>query len=272
MRIVALIGVVAMLPFYALTGALDAVTAGKRSEVSKENIVGAGAYFRSQGITADDEGNLYFSSKTTLVKTDAGGRKYLAQNLKAIPEELSENCGIKHIGGISWFNGKIYCGMEDSKVWDHPIVGVFDAQTLEFVESFELDSEVHTRVLPWVTVDRETGLLYAFDHSKKPTKILVYDINDGMKNTGETALEEMIPSIQGAEFLDGVLYAATNDETQAIYKIDVSTGKSEKIIDRNLLGGEGEGLTVVQKDGKTCLLAMDMGTIFINTFLRWYEV
>ncbi len=273
MRTAAVLMAVLMLPFYALTYGIDAISLGKRTEAAHDNIVGVGAYFRSQGITSDEEGNLYFSSKTTLYKTEADGRSFVAANYSAIPSELKENCGIKHIGGLSYYNGKIYAGMEDSKVWQHPIVGVFDAGTLEIIEWFELDCTVHTRGLPWVAVDKETGLLYAFDHSKKPTAILSYDINNGMAPVGNVPLAETIPSIQGGEFIDGVFYAATNDDTQAIYKVDVARGSWEKLIDRNLTGGsEGEGMTVVEKNGETFILAMDMGPLFINSNLRWYSV
>lgn len=261
---------VLMLPFYALTGAIDLISAGQRNEDMHTNIVGIGAYFRSQGITTDGE-YLYFSSKTTLYKTDMSGKYYEGINLNAIPDELS-GIGIKHIGGISYYNGFIYAGMEDSKVWDHPVVGVFDTQTLELVKYYELDCEVHTRGLPWVTVD-ENGILYAFDHSKTPEKCLGYDVNNEMESVSETALAETVKSVQGGEFYNGRLITATNDDTQAIYAVDVATGAVEKITDRNLTGGsEGEGMTIIQKDGKSYILAFDMGPLFINSNLRWYEI
>lgn len=264
---------VVLAPFYALTYGIDAISLGKRCESSSANIVGIGAYFRSQGMTSDENGNLYFSSKTTLIKTEPDGRTLINANLKAIPDELSEECGIKHIGGISWYNGLIYAGMEDSKVWDHPIIGVFDSETLEIKEWFELDSEVHTRGLPWVAVDKGSGTLYAFDHSKQPKEIIGYDIAGDMEMKIRTPLNDIIPSIQGGEFLGGMLLVATNDETQAIYSVNVSDGSFSKLLDRNLTGGsEGEGMTIVDKDGKTCILAMDMGPLFINANLRWYPV
>ena len=111
------------------------------------------------------------------------------------------------------------------------------------------------------------------DHSKQPTKILVYDTADKMAFVEEVALSEVVPSIQGAEFYNGTLYAATNDETQAIYKINTSDGKVEKYLDRNLTAGsEGEGMTVMMKDGKPVIVAMDMGPLFINAFVREYTL
>lgn len=268
-KILSWLMVVIMLPFYALTSGLELIGIQNRSEESKTNIVGIGAYFRSQGIATDGE-SYFFSSKTTLIRTELDGISAINVNLSAIPDELSK-LGIKHIGGMSYYNGRLYAGMEDSKVWDYPIVGVFDPETLELIEYYVMDAELITRGLPWVTVDSETGYLYCMDHSKKPTMLFAYDIAGGMKEVSRVQLSGVIPSIQGCEFKNGFMYAATNDETQAIYKVNVQTGEFEKLLDRNLLGGEGEGMTFIEKNGKTYLVAMDMGTIFINTFIREYE-
>ncbi len=269
-RILSAVFAVILIPFSALTHGIDLLSQGERTDAEKTNVVGIGAYFRSQGLTADGE-NLYFSSKTTLICTASDARTLVNANYSAIPQELKE-LGIAHIGGLSCYNGKIYAGLEDSKVWDYPIVGVYDANTLELVEYYILDAEKITRGLPWVCVDGETGLLYCTDHSKNPTKLLVYDTAKGMEFVEEVALESSPYAIQGAEILDGMIYAATNDDTQAIYKINPDSGEVEKVIDRNLTSGsEGEGMTFMIKDGKAVLIAMDMGPLFINAFIREYN-
>lgn len=268
-KILSAIFAVVLIPFSILTHGIDLISVSERTDSEKTNVVGIGAYFRSQGMATDGE-TLYFSSKTTLIRTEADAKTLINANYFAIPDELKD-LGIAHIGGMSFYNGKIYAGLEDSKVWDYPIVGIFDAETLELVEYYILDAEVITRGLPWVSVNPENGLLYCMDHSKQPTKILVYDTANKMEFVEEVTLEEVVPSIQGAEFLDGTLYAATNDETQAIYKIDVSNGNVEKYLDRNLTAGsEGEGMTFMVKDGKPVIVAMDMGPLFINAFVREY--
>lgn len=263
---------VIMLPLSVLTSGIDLFGAPGYSEETKTNVAGIGAYFRSQGITTDGE-TFYFSSKTTIIRTESDYITPVNANYSAIPDELKDNYGIAHIGGMSYYNGYIYAGLEDSKVWDYPIVGVYDAETLELVDYYIMDADLITRGLPWVCVDPETGYLYCTDHSKTPTKILVYDTANEMAFVEEFPLEVSIPSIQGAEFYNGTLYAATNDDTQAIYKINVSTGESEKYIDRNLiLFSEGEGLTVTVKDGKPYLVAIDLGAIFVNTLVREYAI
>lgn len=268
-RILSLIFAIVLIPFSVLTHGIDFISAGERTDAEKTNVVGIGAYFRSQGITSDGK-TLYFSSKTTLIHTEDDAKTLVNANYFAIPDELKE-LGIKHIGGLSYYNGLIYAGLEDSKVWDYPIIGVFDAESLELVDYYIMDDEVITRGLPWVCVDAVTGYLYCTDHSKNPTKLLVYDTANKMNFIEEIPLESSPYAIQGAEFSGGTLYAATNDDTQAIYKIYPETGEVEKYLDRNLTSGsEGEGMTFIIKDSKPVLVAMDMGPLFINAFVREY--
>ncbi len=270
-KILSLVFAVILIPFSILTHGIDLISEADRTDSEKTNVVGIGAYFRSQGMATDGE-TLYFSSKTTLIRTEADAKTLINANYFAIPEQLKE-IGIAHIGGMSFYNGYIYAGLEDSKVWDYPIIGVYDAETLELVDYFIMDDEVITRGMPWVCVNPENGYLYCMDHSKQPTKILVYDTANEMSFVEEVPLSQVVPSIQGAEFLDGTLYAATNDETQAIYKIDPATGAVEKYLDRNLTSGsEGEGMTFMVKNGKPVIIAMDMGPLFINAFVREYNM
>ncbi len=270
-RILSLLFAVVLIPFSVLTHGIDLISAADRTDYEKTNVVGIGAYFRSQGITTDGD-TLYFSSKTTLIRTEDDAKTLVNANYFAIPDELKD-LGIAHIGGLSYYNGYIYAGLEDSKVWDYPIVGVFDAVTLELVEYYILDAELITRGLPWVCVNPDNGCLYCTDHSKNPTKLLVYDTSKNMEFVKEITLAESPYAIQGAEFFDGELYAATNDDTQAIYKINPDTGATEKVLDRNLTSGsEGEGMTFMLKDGNPVIVAMDMGPLFINAFVREYTV
>lgn len=260
------------IPFSVLTHGIDLISQGERTDNGKTNVVGIGAYFRSQGIATDGE-TLYFSSKTTIIRTEDDARTLINANYSAIPDELADNYGIAHIGGMSYYNGYIYAGLEDSKVWDYPIIGVYDAESLNPVDYYIMDSEQITRGMPWVCVNPENGYLYCTDHSKNPTKLLVYDTTNEMEFVKEITLQESPYAIQGAEFYNGALYAATNDDTQAIYKIDVETGAVSKLLDRNLTSGsEGEGMTFMIKDDVPVIVAMDMGPLFINAFVREYSL
>ena len=267
---------VLLIPLSALTDGIDFISYTSRPDTQRVNVVGLGAYFRSQGIAFDGE-NYYFSSKSTLIKTKSDYRTAVNTNYQAIPDEIKDKYNSKHIGGISYYNGKIYGGLEDSKVFEHPVIGVFDAESLALESAYELtdrDQDGSLAVkkgVPWVAVDSQTGYLYLANHNKRPDKLFVFDVNDNMKQVGEIILRDEVYSIQGGEFIDGSLFVATNDETQAIYKINLTDGTASKILDRNLTSGsEGEGMTVTFKDGSPVIVAIDMGPLFVNAFVREY--
>lgn len=275
MRRLAALSLAAFMTFLsALTLGIDALSAGKRHpEVSKDNVLLIGAAERSQGITTDGK-YYYFSSKWGLTKSELDGKTRVKSNPLAIPKELKDEYGLAHIGGISYSKADncIYAGLEDSKVWEYPVVAVYDADTLKFTGRYYiLDKALHTRGLPWVAVDNDRGLLITLDHSKKANELIFYDIADNMKYVGSVKLSETVRSIQGAEMYGGMLYAATNDNTQAVYKIDPKSGEVSKYFDRNLTkGSEGEGITVLETADGAVFHAIDMGPLFINAFIRHY--
>lgn len=275
MRRLAALSLAAFMTFLsALTLGIDAMSAGKRHpEVSKDNVLLIGAAERSQGITTDGK-YYYFSSKWGLTKSELDGKTRVKSNPLAIPKKLKDEYGLAHIGGISYSKADncIYAGLEDSKVWEYPIVAVYDADTLKFTGRYYiLDKALHTRGLPWVAVDNDRGLLITLDHSKKANELIFYDIADNMKYVGSVKLSETVRSIQGAEMYRGMLYAATNDDTQAVYKIDPKSGEVSKYFDRNLTkGSEGEGITVLETADGAVFHAIDMGPLFINAFIRHY--
>lgn len=275
MRRLAALSLAAFMTFLsALTLGIDALSAGKRHpEVSKDNILLIGAAERSQGITTDGK-YYYFSSKWGLTKSELDGKTRVKSNPLAIPKKLKDEYGLAHIGGISYSKADncIYAGLEDSKVWEYPVVAVYDADTLKFTGRYYiLDKALHTRGLPWVAVDNDRGLLITLDHSKKANELIFYDIADNMKYVGSVKLSETVRSIQGAEMYGGMIYAATNDDTQAVYKIDPKSGDVSKYFDRNLTkGSEGEGITVLETADGAVFHAIDMGPLFINAFIRHY--
>ena len=275
MRRLAALALAAFMTFLsALTLGIDALSAGKRHpEVSKDNVLLIGAAERSQGITTDGK-YYYFSSKWGLTKSELDGKTRVKSNPLAIPKKLKDEYGLAHIGGISYSKADncIYAGLEDSKVWEYPVVAVYDADTLKFTGRYYiLDKALHTRGLPWVAVDNDRGLLITLDHSKKANELIFYDMADNMKYVGSVKLSETVRSIQGAEMYRGMLYAATNDDTQAIYKIDPKSGEVSKYFDRNLTkGSEGEGITVLETANGAVFHAIDMGPLFINAFIRHY--
>lgn len=244
---------------------------------SNSKVVGLQSMERGQGVTTDGEA-WYFSGKTSLVKIAFDNETMLACNYNAIPEDFEKKYGSAHIGGISYYDGKIYAPLEDSKVWEHPIVAVYDAETLEFTGEYgELPADIMTRGASWITCDPENGLLYS-SHSKTADELICFDLHT-FAYVGTVQLSETVERIQGGDVYQGKVYVGTNDSTRAVYSIDVKTGEVEKLFDRimyqpkliNNLGGEGEDVTVYPMEDGTLIHALDLGACFIDANLRHYK-
>ena len=244
---------------------------------SNSKVVGLESLERAQGVTTDGE-YWYFSGKTSLVKIGFDNQTVYAYNYKALDGELSENYNSKHIGGISYYDGYIYASLEDSKQWQHPVIALYDAETLEYTGiCHEVSSEILTRGIPWVAVDAENGFIYA-SHSKTVEEIHCFDL-DTFEYVKSFAVSDPMDAIQGGEVYKGKLYVGTNDSTRAVYTIDVKSGKVEKLFDRIMyqpklidnFGGEGEDLTVYPMEDGTLIHALDIGALFIDSNLRHYK-
>lgn len=244
---------------------------------SNSKVFGLETLERAQGVTTDGEA-WYFSGKTSLVKIAFDNQTVLAYNYSAIPEELKENYGSAHIGGISYCDGYIYAPLEDSKVWEYPIIAVYDAETLEFTGEYKiLPNDIMTRGISWLACDKENGLIYS-SHSKEATELYCFDL-ETFEYVKTVELSEMVGRIQGGEVYDGLIYVGTNDATRAVYTINPSNGEVIKCFDRIMyewklidnFGGEGEDVTVYPMEDGTLIHALDIGALFMDSNLRHYK-
>ena len=262
----------------SLTGTLNGFFEGEIYPYESENaVVGLESLTRSQDVTTDGE-YFYFSGKHALEKVNSDCTEIIALNHEAITPELQEKYNSQHIGGISFFDGIIYAALEDSKEWNHPIIALYDAETLEYTGvCFELSTELHTRGVPWVVVDGENGVAYTGD-SRNYTEIYKFSLSD-FTYIETITLSEQVQKIQGCEIADGILYAGTNDMTRAVFAIDLATGEVTKLFDRIMyeyklidnFGGEGEGLTLLPMEDGTYIHTLQLGALFIDSSLRHYK-
>ncbi len=259
------------------TGSLNSMfSCGARPYDEQYAVVGLEALTRSQDVTTDGE-YFYFSGKHALEKTNLSCDEIIALNHEAIPAELKEKYGSAHIGGISYYNGIIYAALEDSKVWLHPVIALYDAETLLYTGvCYELPTDLQTRGVPWVAVDGENGVAYTGD-SRNYTEIYKFSLEDFSYIETVTLSEEVV-KIQGGEISSGYFYAGTNDMKRSVYKIDLATGETEKLFERityeykliDNFGGEGEGLTVIKSENKTELYTLQIGATFLDATLNHY--
>ncbi len=259
------------------TGGINSIFVGDVQEWSSEHaVVGLETLTRSQDVTTDGE-HFYFSGKGYLEKVNLDCDEIIVLNHNAITDELKEKYNSQHIGGISYYNGIIYAALEDSKEWQHPIIALYDAETLEYTGvCYELPTELQTRGVPWVAVDGENGVAYTGD-SRNYTEIYKFSLAD-FTYLETITLSEEVQKIQGGEIADGILYCGTNDMTRACFTIDLATGETEKLFDRIMyeyklidnFGGEGEGLTILEMEDGTYIHTLQLGALFLDSTLRHY--
>lgn len=239
--------------------------------------VGLQTFERAQGVTTDGKA-WYFSGRTSLVKVSLDGETLFACNYGALTKEMKEDYGSAHIGGISYYNGYIYAPIEDSKIWDNPLIALYDAETLSFTGVFKrLSPEILTEGIPWVSCDAERGVFYT-SNAGVEDHLLCFGLTD-FSYKGELPISAAVDQIQGGEVYNGKLYLGTNDATRAVYSVELSTGNVEKLFDRIMykpmfidnFGGEGEDLTVFPMEDGTTIHALNVGAMFIDSNLRHYK-
>jgi len=224
------------------------------------------ALTRAQGVTTDGE-YFYFSWNYGITKTNLAGDRVVRRNLLAIPPALLLK-GVDHFGGISHYDGKLYCALEDSKVFENLYIAVYDACTLRLIQYKAVPLEAHEFGIPWCAADPDTGLVYSArrDHF---TELNIYD-PDTLEPVGTLSLDAPVHKIQGGEVHNGVLYAAASGEGQAIFAIHLATGRVQTVFVRNVPGGKGQGMTILPMEGGAFFHVLDEDKARLSIHLRSY--
>ncbi len=250
--------------------------------VSTHNFVFEKALLMGQGITTDGEyyytsGSITAFNLTALAKFTFEDMTMVDSNVNPLPEKCTDR-GNNHIGGISYYNGKIYASVEGGDECYACIV-VFDCETLEPTgEVYDLPNEYYSDGVPWCAVDTQTGYLYASKWTDIET-IYVYDTADSMKPVREIDLKgmEKIHRIQGGEFYDGTLYLSEDIENNGTIKnilaVNPKTGMVTIAAERDVGGDniEAEGLTFGETKNGAVMHVLDYNKI-IGVTVRHYKV
>ena len=216
--------------------------------VSSKNFGLLEALPRCQGVTTDGT-SWYYSWNFGLLKTDMND-KITASNFIAIPLSYLLQ-GSDHIGGISCWDGKIYCPLEHGPDFLHSYILIYDAKTLRFTgKAYELPRDLQKTGVPWVAVDGPRGVAYTAEWSGAGV-LNVYNLEDfTLKET--VPLSAPLNSVQGAEVYDGILYCSEDSgDEKTILAVDPETGKVTPVFNRNLGHAiEAEDMTVLpMQDG-----------------------
>lgn len=235
--------------------------------VSTVRYILADAYFHAQGITTDGE-YYYFSSNTGLLKTELDAETMVKLNPLAIPARLMLE-GCDHLGGISYYNGKIYATTEDSGRFNHLYLIAYDCETLKAVNYKALPLEKHENGAPWCAVDKETGIVYSARRDRFE-ELNAYNA-DTLEYMYSVPVTGQPHKIQGGEIYNGILYCSASRQNQAVFAVELSSGKGKLLFERNLAdGAEGEGLTILPGEDGAFFRILDIPPLRLGVNLRSY--
>lgn len=263
------------------TGIMDYGTASSTKEVElvkEEKMVLDAAMYAGQGITTDGEyyytsGSLTAFGVAGLAKWDAETFEQVAVNTKAIPEKYVNAHDSDHIGGISYYDGKIYAAVEN-EAEDFSLVITYDTETLQPVDSYKMPNEYLPDGIPWCAVDADNGYLYCSPFNDVDY-IVACDL-ETMEFSHIIELSETVYRIQGGEVYEGVLYLSNDDESNRdkILTVDISTGEVKRLCTRTLpsvAGNEAEGLTVYPMEDGSFIHVLDYDKT-VGVYVRHYKV
>lgn len=232
----------------AVTGAIQGTP--KKTEgvnlVSETQYVLEKAYVMGQGLACDED-YFYTSGAISalymggLGKIDRSTGELVQKKMFALSPEFTTK-GYDHIGGIAYYDGKIYAPVED-KAEEFPLVLIYDAETLEYTGTYyDCTVEYLDDGIPWCAVDPDRGYLYTstFHNAEE---IVAYNLED-MTFSHIIPLSEPVDRIQAGSYLDGKLYLnldpKNEDGTKTVYAADVETGEVSLVFTRNTSGFETE--------------------------------
>ncbi|MBO5462130.1 MAG: hypothetical protein J6A49_02345 [Clostridia bacterium] len=263
------------------TGIMDYGTASSTKEVElvkEEKMVLDAAMYAGQGITTDGEyyytsGSLTAFGVAGLAKWDTENFEQVAVNTKAIPEKYVNAHDSDHIGGISYYDGKIYAAVEN-EAEDFSLVITYDTETLQPVDSYKMPNEYLPDGIPWCAVDADNGYLYCSPFNDVDY-IVACDL-ETMEFSHIIELSETVYRIQGGEVYEGVLYLSNDDESNSdkILTVDISTGEVKRLCTRTLpsvVGNEAEGLTVYPMEDGSFIHVLDYDKT-VGVYVRHYKV
>lgn len=263
------------------TGVMDfgePTVTGEIELVSEQKLVFEDAMSAGQGLTTDGEywytsGSMTAVGFAVLAKWDVRTMERVAFNPDAIPHYLREQHNSDHIGGISYYNGKLYAAVEN-KEENHPCIITYDPDKLTVIDVYHLPNDFLPDGVPWCAVDGARGYLYVSPFSDVDA-ILVFDL-DTMAFDHFLPLSETVTRIQGGEVYGDKLYLsydAQNSNADQILTVDLGSGAVTSIATRTVpsaAGNEAEGLTVCPMPDGSLIHVLDYDKT-VGVYLRSYR-
>lgn len=238
------------------------------------------AYLIGQGVATDGE-YFYTSGAMSAVymaglgKIDMKTGEFTNKKLFALSSDFTSK-GYDHIGGLSYYDGKLYAPVEDKEEL-YPLVLIYDAQTLEYTGTYyDCTCEYLDDGIPWCAADPDNGYLYTSTFHDAEV-IVAFNLDD-MTFSHLITLSEPVDRVQAGAYLDGKLYLNLDphneDKTKEVASVDVKTGAVETVFTRNTSGieTETEGIAVSRDSDGSLLFHIADYDKTVAVFLRTYKL
>lgn len=157
--------------------------------------------------------------------------------LPAIPAMWKAK-GYVHIGDIDVVGNIIYAPYEEPDYTKgKQATARYDARTLAFIDAVELRQHENS----FVTMDAKTKVAYSMDHFDGHA-LLRYDVAHKWKRLRPLKMSTTVHRVQGADVAAGAAWLSTDDPTHSIYRVDLRSGRVDRVGSSGHAGGEGEGI------------------------------
>lgn len=188
--------------------------------------------FMSRGLTTDGtyfytSGAVSFAKYTGLARYDLYTMKRDKYKVFPVHWELIKK-GYDNIGGISYYEGKLYAAMESTAGKAPPCIAVFDADSLSYETSFELPASWFPDGIAWVAVNPRSGLLYT-SNAGAADSIHAFRVDATMAHYEQIDLDQTLYNIRGGEFSEKKLYLSldSGSKIKEVLRVDPDTGATE---------------------------------------------
>ena len=239
------------------------------------------ASFMNKGLTNDGKyyytsGSVSFAKYTALAKYEIDTLKRVKYKVFPVNWDLIKK-GYDNIGGLSYYDGKIYAAMESKSGKASPCIAVFDAESLSYETSYDLPASWFPQGITWVAVDRDSGILYTCAWPSATT-IHSFKVDATMAHVGEIDVSgsATLDRICGGEVYQGELYLSQDMESSRIdnvVRVALENGESEVFFTRDCGRSDGVAgdITVYRKRDGSMFHICDYNGI-IGVYLRSYSV
>lgn len=239
------------------------------------------ASFMNKGLTNDGtcfytSGAISFAKYTAIAKYEIGTLKRVNYKVFPVNWDLIKK-GYDNIGGLSYYDGKIYAAMESESGKAAPCIAVFNADSLAYETSYDLPASWFPQGIKWVAVDQRNGTLYTCAWPNADS-IHAFKIDATMAHIRQIDLKgpETLERICGGEVYMGDLYLSQdveNSRFNIILCMDPETGEAEFCFDRDsakedVVAGD---VTVYEMNDGSLFHVNDYNGV-ISVYLRSYSV